>query len=390
MIILGIIAEYDPFHLGHEKHLQLSRSIVRPDFTYVAVSPCFKQRGDLSLLSPTDRARCAVIAGADAVFSLPVLWTLRDAEHYALGAVSLLYSLGITHLAFGAESDDTDLLNKIAFFLENPTQKFCEKLHESLSSGCGYPRALSDAVSFCFPEARHILSSPNNILAVCYLRTMIRLKLPVTPVIIRRTGSYRADLPDPLSPSASSVREALLRGSWKSALSSLPDYTRATVQRAFLSRHIPDSSLYSALVLSRLRSMTRDQASLLPDISEGLDANLLKNAACCTSLTDLSALMVTRRYPASRILRLFACAALQLSSSDFDKAPLPDCAFLLAMRKNKNMTSSWKDLSIPVVSSLRDIKNPLLSEAEKRSFSLWSFCSSLPESAPYTERITVV
>ena len=90
MKILGIVAEYDPFHRGHLYHLSEAVRRVAPDFVFVALSPCIKQRGELSLLSPVDRARCALTAGADAVFCLPACWTVRDAEHYALGAVSLL------------------------------------------------------------------------------------------------------------------------------------------------------------------------------------------------------------------------------------------------------------------------------------------------------------
>ena len=96
--ILGIVAEYDPFHRGHLFHLREAQKQVLPDLTFVALSPCFKQRGELSLLSPADRARCALEAGADAVFSLPVCWTLRDAEHYALGSVALLANLGANFL----------------------------------------------------------------------------------------------------------------------------------------------------------------------------------------------------------------------------------------------------------------------------------------------------
>ena len=114
MKILGIVAEYDPFHNGHLYHIAESKKQAVPDLTYIVLSPCFKQRGSLALLSPSDRARCALEAGADAVFCLPVCWTLRDAEHYALGAVSLLSGLGATHIAFGAETPDPELLVRAA------------------------------------------------------------------------------------------------------------------------------------------------------------------------------------------------------------------------------------------------------------------------------------
>ena len=153
MKILGIVAEYDPFHSGHLYHMTEAVRRVSPDLVFVVLSPCFKQRGELSLLSPLDRARLALEAGADAVFSLPVLWTVRDAEHYALGAVSLLASLGVTDLAFGAETADESLLFRAAGLLENPSPAFSALLKEKLSSGVGYPAALSGAFSSVLPEA---------------------------------------------------------------------------------------------------------------------------------------------------------------------------------------------------------------------------------------------
>ena len=166
MKILGIVAEYDPFHNGHLRHIAEAKRQVSPDLTFIALSPCLKQRGELSLLSPADRASCALEAGADAVFSLPVLWTVRDAEHYALGAVSLLSGLGVTHLAFGAETADAGLLRQAAALLESPDPVFQAALKEKLSSGAGYPAAVSAALSASLPAAKGLLDRPNNVLAV--------------------------------------------------------------------------------------------------------------------------------------------------------------------------------------------------------------------------------
>ena len=107
MRVCGIIAEYDPFHKGHAYHLARAREISGADYVVCVLSTAFTQRGTPSFFSTADRAKMAVQGGADAVFSLPVLWTVRDAEHYALGAVAMLAGLGITHLAFGAETAGT-------------------------------------------------------------------------------------------------------------------------------------------------------------------------------------------------------------------------------------------------------------------------------------------
>ena len=201
--VLGIVAEYDPFHNGHARHLAESRKAADADAVYVVLSPCLKQRGTLSLLSPFDRAACALREGADAVFALPVLWTVRSAEDYALGSVSLLAGLGITHLAFGAETPDPELLGNTAALLEDPPAVMTDTLRRLLDEGCSYPLAITRAAAVCLPEAGAVLSHPNNILAVSYLRAIRRLHTVIRPVIIPRAGNYHCEIIDPAAPAAS-------------------------------------------------------------------------------------------------------------------------------------------------------------------------------------------
>ena len=205
MKILGIVAEYDPFHRGHEQHLALARKMVSPSAVYIALSPCFRQRGDISLLSPYVRARCALACGADAVFSLPVFQVLNDGLQYAAHAVRLLHALGCTHLAFGAETADPDLLQKTASLLEDPPDALLLELRNGLNRGLGYPEAQGAALRSVFPEGEAILSHPNNILAVAYLRAIRKMNLRMIPVPIPRSGNDRSDTIDPENPSASAI-----------------------------------------------------------------------------------------------------------------------------------------------------------------------------------------
>ena len=110
MRILGIIAEYNPFHSGHAHHLREARRVSGADHVVVVMSSCFTQRGEAALLSPADRARMALSCGADAVFALPACWAVRDAEHFALGGVALLQALGCNAISFGAETADLPAL----------------------------------------------------------------------------------------------------------------------------------------------------------------------------------------------------------------------------------------------------------------------------------------
>lgn len=388
MKILGIVAEYDPFHNGHLRHIAEAKRQVSPDLTFIALSPCLKQRGELSLLSPADRARCALEAGADAVFSLPVLWTVRDAEHYALGAVSLLSGLGVTHLAFGAETADAGLLRQAAALLESPDPVFQAALKEKLSSGAGYPAAVSAALSASLPAAKGLLDWPNNVLAVCYLRAVIRLRLSPEPVIIQRTGGYHDAGIDPAAPSASALRDGLARGNY-AAFSAVPEYTAGILRRRFLDGQVPDERIMDALLLSRLRAMDDREYLLLPDLSEGMENALREAARTSGSRRELIAALAGKRYPAARISRLCACVLLGVTKEHTEGVPLPENALLLGLRKNSAMTAFWKSLPFPVISSFTEWKKAA-HPADLAAWRLWAQCCRLPDTLPFSEKIVTV
>ena len=383
-VILGIVAEYDPLHNGHMYHLNESRKRVAADYLYVALSPCFKQRGELSMLSPVDRARCAVRCGADAVFALPVLWTIRDAEHYALGAVAMLAGLGITHLAFGAETADSAALARVADLLEDSSAAMKENLRSGLDSGLGYPAALSRAAASVLPEAGDILSQPNNTLAVCYLRAIRKLKAPVIPVAIGRKGGYHDTGIDPDYPSASALRDALRRGAYAPAYAAVPPCTAELITRRFLEGRIPDPRITDALLLSALRQPGVPVS--LPDVSEGLDDALRSAASFSSGREELIANLSGKRYPASRISRLCAMAMLGAGKEHVDSLSLPSEAMLLAVRKNPDMTSGWKNLPVHVCSSFGEWKEHADS-FDLKAWTIWAQAAGMPDTLPFSERI---
>ena len=168
MRIVGVIAEYNPFHSGHAHQLRQAREAAHADAVVAVMSGCFVQRGDAAIVSPAIRAKMALQNGADAVILLPALWSVRDAEHFALGGVHLLTGLGCDVLSFGAETADLPLLQAAVDALESPDLSAAIQPH--LSAGLPYPAALSAAMAEVAPAAARVLQSPNSTLGVCYLR----------------------------------------------------------------------------------------------------------------------------------------------------------------------------------------------------------------------------
>ncbi|MCE5344244.1 MAG: nucleotidyltransferase family protein, partial [Eubacteriales bacterium] len=222
---VGIICEYDPFHRGHARQFSLVREQL-PDARILCVmSGCFTQRGMPALFSPAFRAQAALRAGADTVLELPCAFAVRDAENFALGGVSLLHRLGtVTHLSFGAETDDLARLHSIAALLENPDDVFRQTLRSALGEGRPFVAAQARAAAASLtardgggPAATEtlaaLLTRPNNILGICYLRALLRLGSPIQPLPVKREGDYHAaDLSAAAYPSASAVRKAFLAG----------------------------------------------------------------------------------------------------------------------------------------------------------------------------------
>jgi phosphate acetyltransferase len=212
MAVLGIVAEFNPFHNGH---LHLVQEALKKESFSAAVcvmSGNFLQRGEPALCDKWSRAEMAVRCGLDLVIELPFCFAVRSAWHFARGAVNLLAQTGVvTHLAFGSESGDITRLNAIASVLASEPDEFKTSLRSQLDKGLNYPAARSLALQDYLsstPDLEHLLIGPNNILSIEYLRVIKENCLPMIPLTIPRQGNYH----DPslgYFPSATAIRKSL-------------------------------------------------------------------------------------------------------------------------------------------------------------------------------------
>ena len=385
--IAGVIAEYNPFHNGHLHHLQQTRQ-AGADFIVVVMSTCFTQRGEMAVLPVKERVQMALEGGADAVFALPVAWSLRDAEHFALGGVSLLNGLGCSMLSFGCETPCADLLSQTASLLESPPESMLDDLHTFLAEGLPYPAALARAAGRFDPACSSVLSSPNNTLAVCYLRQLMRLGSSMVPLCIPRESDYLETRLDASTfASASGIRAALARGDWPALSGAMPETDVRLLREASLNGRILKPGALDHAVLCMLRTLSPEFWKQLPDQSEGLPdrvRNALKTAVCLEDLLDKAC---TRRYTRPRVARLVMHAFLQ-----FDRSVLPSDgpsqALLLGVRRESEellhllgpmkingnayqLSDSWR-------------------QSEEKAWDLWSVGCGLPMGGLYSHRIVRV
>ncbi|MCQ2458010.1 MAG: nucleotidyltransferase family protein [Clostridia bacterium] len=376
MRVLGIIAEYDPLHNGHVYHLQSAKQAVRPDYTVIALSSCFTQRGAPALLSPAGRAGLALSAGADAVFALPALYTVRDAEHYALGAVTLLSALGVTDIAFGAETDDLPLLSSVSALLADEPPEWKAALSRFMAGGLGYPAAAAAAAEEVLPGAGGVLSCPNNTLAVSYLRAIRSHAPEMIPHVIRRTGAYHAESAVPSAPSASAVRSAVARGNWQSVFASVPPATADLIRQEALARRFPDPDRLSGIILPFLRLGGRGVFAAPSLIPEGLEDRITGAASQASSFDGLIRLASSKRYPDARLRRICVSALLGMTDDLLLSPPDPSVSFLLGIRYSAGeLFTLWKESGrTEVLTGMKAVQKraPVWYQTEARAYEIYA------------------
>ena len=330
----GIIAEYNPFHSGHSYQLQRVREVTGLSRVVCVMSGPFVQRGEAALLSPRARAEMALANGADAVFELPALFAVREAEVFALGGVAMLNRMpGVTRLAFGAETDDLPLLQKAAAVLEEPSPGIRAAIRESLEKGLSYPKAIGLCLGNALGRAP-VFGQPNNVLAICYLRALIRLSSPLQPVLIPRIGSYHAKETAPGElPSASCLRAAAARGDWTSARAMTPPGAYQILRNEIARGRFCAPGCLDQALRYCLAGVTPAQLRALPSVSEGLEMRLMRFAPGCADREALLSKLKTKRYPYARLSRLLCHALLGLSQELARETPVPPYARLLGLRR---------------------------------------------------------
>ena len=390
MRITGIVAEYNPLHRGHAHHLAEARRRTDAEAIVVVLAGNFTQRGTPALLDAADRCRMALEAGADLVLLLPCLWAVRDAEHYALGAVELLRLAGCGTVCCGAEDADGEALRAIAAFLEAEPEDFRKALARRLDAGDSLAAARSALLAERFPGHEGLLRQPNSILALCYQRAILRLHAEMGLVTVPRRGDYHsADAAVPL-PSATALRGAFSRGDWDSLRRGMPErawhhFTLCVREGRFCREDSLDLPL-----LGRLRTMPEEAYASLPDSAEGLGSLLRKAARSALSREALIRQCTSARYPAARISRLCTHALLGISREDILRNPLPEALWPLGFNQTgAAVLSAARQRGVPVIAKATRCPQPDAPwfRVENQAQDLWALGAGLPMGTLFTRAV---
>jgi predicted nucleotidyltransferase len=330
MRIVGIVAEFNPFHHGHLYHLQSARRLTEADCVVIVMSGNYTQRGEPALVSKWARAEMALLAGADLVIELPVAYAMGSAEYFAFGAVRLLDSLGVVNaICFGSESGNIENLQAIAAILADEPAEYKELLKVQLSGGLSFPAARQKALS-CYLRSKYgkdritrLLKSSNDILGVEYLKALLRLDSKIQPVTINRVGSgYNSTELSGKFSSATSIRKVLSVNHWRCAKklleSSMPTESLSVLEREIeLGRGPVFPALFGSPMISLIRRMSADQLRSLPYMEAGLENRLKLAADKSGTYEELVNNVTTRRYTTTRIQRILFSLLIGLDSGTF-------------------------------------------------------------------------
>ncbi|PKM73793.1 MAG: nucleotidyltransferase [Firmicutes bacterium HGW-Firmicutes-16] len=370
MKILGIVAEYNPFHNGHKLHIEESKKAISHDTAVVCVmSGDFVQRGEAAVFSKFARAEAAVKSGADLVIELPLPWALSSAEGFARGAVGLLGALNcVNYLSFGSECGDIGVLNSLVMALSDP---FLDaEIREELKSGVSYATARQAALSKSIGSLADHLGTPNNILAVEYLKAIYDQRLRIEPLTIKRIGAGH----DEEGGSASDIRGLLSQG--KPIKNYVPKEASEVFYRESEQGRGPVfmEDLESA-ILSRFRMMDDRIFSEIPDDSEGLGNRLIAAFHEESTLEGVLSAAKSKRYALSRLRRMCLCAALGIKRGRADGIP-PYARILAANETGRLALNIMADKSIiPLITKPAAVKE--LSEECRNLFELESSAHDL-------------
>ena len=383
MKIAGIIAEYNPFHNGHQYQIHQTRRVTGADAVVCIMSGHFVQRGDCAAADKWTRAHAALLGGADLVLELPVYYSLAVAQLFAFGAVCTLDALGcVDFLSFGTEASDLSVLSFLAEKLACEPDKIEQEVQKYLDGYTGYPAARQKAIVSLYGVDATILETPNNMLALEYLRQLFLQKSVLKPVGIQRLKAAYHDITIASEiASASAIRNALEHGD--SIQNTVPANVYTLYEQMRSSGIFPVfTKQFDQMLLSALRRSKPEDLSGILDMPHGFENRILELANKAGTIEELVELCKVRQYTRARIQRLLFAALIGIP--DMGYAVPPSYVRVLGMNPiGRTVLSKMRETCrLPIITKTASFPakdtNPLF-RLDCRSTDLYNLAYSRPE-----------
>lgn len=370
MKVCAIIAEYNPFHNGHEFQIKKAKEMTGANYIIVVMTGDFTQRGVPAVIDKYERTKMALKAGADLVIELPLYYSSSSAEYFASGSVNLLNKLGVVdYLCFGSECGDINILNDIANLLINHKEQISERIHSKVREGKSYPIARVEAIEEAIPNSfEHVeaMRSPNNILGFEYIRAIKQFKSQIKPVTNLRIGSDYHDpyLDNPVS-SALAIRSSLEeKGEIERIKDQVPSYVYEILEEQYEKIFpILNEDISSILKYKLLLDEGKGYEEYV-DISSDFSDKILKNLNKYTSYSQFCDLLKTKDITYARVARNLLHILLNIKKDSMQQFKDNDYilyARILGFKKSSSdlLSEIKKKSKIPMISKLADARKEL-------------------------------
>lgn len=337
--MVAIICEFNPFHNGHRYIIEIAKRLTGEPVLAI-MSGSFCQRGEVAVCSKFDRAAAALRNGADIVAELPVVHAVASAQRFAQAGVRIAKAFeSVNYLAFGCEDDNLTALQTAADAFQSEAVN--RKIAQLMKSGAYYPQAAEQAVrEVCGDAAADMLTKPNTVLAVEYLRALGNSAVRALPVL--RVGTAHDSREScGIYLSASAIRERLRRGEDVAAF--MPEPPGEITFPAHLERAL----------LCRLRTMTAADFRVLPEVGEGLENRLMAAVKRYNSVEEILSAVKTKRYTHARLRRILCCALLGVT----EKLQAQTADYVRVLGFSPAGAKLLKTCRLPVVTSVAKAVN---------------------------------
>ena len=349
--IVGIIAEYNPFHNGHLYHIEKAKNMFPNSPIILVLGGNFTQRGDVSILDKWKKTEIAIKNGVDLVIELPFPFSCASADIFAKGSISILNYLGVTDLVFGSESDDIEGIKRLVE-TELSNKDFDNLVQVYLRMGYNYPtslsKALEDITGDCF-------KLPNDILGISYVKAIFSNNYKITPHTIKRTNDYHSKELNKMGiNSATSIRETLLNN--KDIKDSVPVITYNYLKN----KKIPKLDDYFNLLKYKIISC--NDLTIYNLVDSGIATKLKKEILNSYSFDELINKVKSKNLTYSRLSRTLIyilCDYTKNMAKEFNKIRY---IRLLGFsnRGRDYLNKIKKDIDIPIISKFTKEKDEML------------------------------
>ena len=301
--ICVIICEYNPFHNGHKLLLDKARQLSGCDYIACIMSGDFSQRGEPCILNKYSRATVAIQGGADIVIQMPTAYACSSAEVFCRAGINIANTLkNATHICFGSECGDIDLLSKVAdFFIKEP-KEYKQLLKENLSKGCSYPASKQLAIdtmvknNLLEKDFSKVLEGSNNILAIEYLKAIKQTKSKLSPITVKREGEDFNSKKQSTFASATSIRDTIYKKGVKFVENSIPKEIYKEFSALLEKQGLVDINLFDKLRLYSLRTSNIKTLENTFDVGDGIENRLYNISRESKTYDDFINSCKTKRY----------------------------------------------------------------------------------------------